>query len=492
MEEKLLNVSSSPHVRDHSSTKSIMRDVVIALLPATIVGIYNFRLSAVLVILTCCVSCVLSEYIWQRLMKQKVTTYDFSALLTGLLLGLNLPATMGSPKYLWMCILGSVFAIIVVKQLFGGLGQNFMNPALGGRCFLMLSFSSIMTSFTVEKGANWLYGISVDATSAATPLMQVKQGELPKLTDMFLGTTTGSIGETSVAALLLGAVYLLVRHVIDWKIPVIYIASFAVFDVILMIATGDATYPLLFELCGGGLILGAFFMATDYVTSPITSKGKIIYAVLLGLLTGLFRFFGEAAEGVSFAIIIGNLFVPLIERYTVPRAFGKGGRRIGNHEDRIKSQTKMSDNLLIICLVLIFFQKICRSGKGNLIDILFHFFCRHSQTIIGKGNRLFLRIDFHIDSCLVVVRKRGFTHKFQFLQFGNGIAPITHYLANKNIMVGIQPFFNNGKYIFRINRQISLLICHINQPPIANFISSIRYYNATKRHCQEKFSTQLI
>ena len=327
MEEKLLNVSSSPHVRDHSSTKSIMRDVVIALLPATIVGIYNFRLSAVLVILTCCVSCVLSEYIWQRLMKQKVTTYDFSALLTGLLLGLNLPATMGSPKYLWMCILGSVFAIIVVKQLFGGLGQNFMNPALGGRCFLMLSFSSIMTSFTVEKGANWLYGISVDATSAATPLMQVKQGELPKLTDMFLGTTTGSIGETSVAALLTGAAYLLVRRVIDWKIPVIYIASFAVFDVILMIATGDATYPLLFELCGGGLILGAFFMATDYVTSPITSKGKIIYAVLLGLLTGLFRVFGEAAEGVSFAIIIGNLFVPLIERYTVPRAFGKGGRQ---------------------------------------------------------------------------------------------------------------------------------------------------------------------
>ncbi len=260
-------------------------------------------------------------------MKQKVTTYDFSALLTGLLLGLNLPATMGSPKYLWMCILGSVFAIIVVKQLFGGLGQNFMNPALGGRCFLMLSFSSIMTSFTVEKGANWLYGISVDATSAATPLMQVKQGELPKLTDMFLGTTTGSIGETSVAALLTGAAYLLVRRVIDWKIPVIYIASFAVFDVILMIATGDATYPLLFELCGGGLILGAFFMATDYVTSPITSKGKIIYAVLLGLLTGLFRFFGEAAEGVSFAIIIGNLFVPLIERYTVPRAFGKGGRQ---------------------------------------------------------------------------------------------------------------------------------------------------------------------
>ena len=323
MEEKLLNVSSSPHVRDHSSTKSIMRDVVIALLPATIVGIYNFRLSAVLVLLTCCVSCVLAEYIWQRMMKQNVTTYDFSALLTGLLLGLNLPATMGSPKYLWMCILGSVFAIIVVKQLFGGLGQNFMNPALGGRCFLMLSFSSIMTSFTVEKGANWLYGISVDATSTATPLMQVKEGSLPKLMDMFLGTTTGTIGETSTAALLLGAIYLLIRRVIDWKIPVIYIASFAVFDILYMIVTKAPSYPLLYEICGGGLVLGAFFMATDYVTSPITCKGKVIYAILLGLLTGLFRFFGESAEGVSFAIIIGNLFVPLIERYTVPKAFGK-------------------------------------------------------------------------------------------------------------------------------------------------------------------------
>ena len=207
MEEKLWNVSSSPHVRDHSSTQSIMRDVVIALLPATIIGIYNFRLSAVLVILTCCVSC--------------------------------LPATMGNPKYLWMCILGSVFAIIVVKQLFGGLGQNFMNPALGGRCFLMLSFSSVMTSFTVKEGSNWLYGISVDAASSATPLMDVKEGGYPSLLKMFLGTTTGTIGETSTAALLLGAIYLLLRRVIDWKIPVIYIATFAVFDILYMV------YPLL-------------------------------------------------------------------------------------------------------------------------------------------------------------------------------------------------------------------------------------------------------
>ena len=317
MEEKLLNVSSSPHVRDHSSTKSIMRDVVIAL-----VGIYNFRLSAVLVILTTCVTCMLSEYIWQKCMKQPVTTGDFSALLTGLLLALNLPATIP----LWMCVVGGVFAIIVAKQMFGGLGQNFMNPALAGRCFMMLSFSSAMTSFTVKKGAAYMYGVAVDATSSATPLAQVKEGGLPDLKAMFLGTTTGTIGETSVAALLIGAIYLLAKRIIDWKIPVVYILTFSVFDIVYQMAAGNAAYPLVYELCGGGLILGAFFMATDYVTSPITAKGKVIYGILLGLLTGLFRFFGESAEGVSFAIIIANVCVPLIERWTVPKPFGKEGK----------------------------------------------------------------------------------------------------------------------------------------------------------------------
>ena len=322
MEEKLLNVSSSPHVRDHSSTKSIMRDVVIALLPAALVGIYNFRLSAVLVILTTCVTCMLSEYIWQKCMKQPVTTGDFSALLTGLLLAVNLPATIP----LWMCVVGGVFAIIVAKQLFGGLGQNFMNPALAGRCFMMLSFSSAMTSFTVKKGAAYMYGVAVDATSSATPLAQVKEGGLPDLKAMFLGTTTGTIGETSVAALLIGAIYLLAKRIIDWKIPVVYILTFSVFDIVYQMAAGNAAYPLVYELCGGGLILGAFFMATDYVTSPITAKGKVIYGILLGLLTGLFRFFGESAEGVSFAIIIANVCVPLIERWTVPKPFGKEGK----------------------------------------------------------------------------------------------------------------------------------------------------------------------
>lgn len=322
MEEKLLNVSSSPHVRDHSSTKSIMRDVVIALLPAALVGIYNFRLSAVLVILTTCVTCMLSEYIWQKCMKQPVTTGDFSALLTGLLLALNLPATIP----LWTCVVGGVFAIIVAKQMFGGLGQNFMNPALAGRCFMMLSFSSAMTSFTVKKGAAYMYGVAVDATSSATPLAQVKEGGLPDLKAMFLGTTTGTIGETSVAALLIGAIYLLAKRIIDWKIPVVYILTFSVFDIVYQMAAGNAAYPLVYELCGGGLILGAFFMATDYVTSPITAKGKVIYGILLGLLTGLFRFFGESAEGVSFAIIIANVCVPLIERWTVPKPFGKEGK----------------------------------------------------------------------------------------------------------------------------------------------------------------------
>ncbi len=327
--DKLMNVSSSPHVRDKSSTKSIMRDVVIALVPATLVGIGNFGARALLVILTTCVSAVLAEYVWQRCMKQPITTSDFSALLTGLLLALNLPATIP----LWMCVLGGVFAIIIVKQLFGGLGQNFMNPALGARCFLMLSFSSAMTnSFAIPKG-NIMWGgyqATLDAVSSATPLMQVKEASSladvsVTLKDMFLGTTWGTIGETSALALLVGGIYLIVKKIIDWKIPVIYILTFVVFNLIYSCATG-AYVPVFFEVCGGGLMLGAFFMATDYVTSPITEKGKIIYAVLLGLLTGLFRFFGESAEGVSFAIIIGNLFVPLIERITIPKAFGKEGK----------------------------------------------------------------------------------------------------------------------------------------------------------------------
>ena len=214
-----------------------------------------------------------------------------------------------------MAIIGSVFAIIIVKQLFGGLGQNFMNPALGARCFLMVSFAGQMTSFTY------------DGVTGATPLAQIKMGTgTPKLLDMFLGTTGGTIGETSVVALLIGAAYLVARKVISLRIPVTYIVTFAIFAI--LFGQHDIMY-LAKELCGGGLILGAFFMATDYVTSPITPKGQIVFGIILGVLTGVFRIFGASAEGVSYAIIISNLLVPLIERVTIPVPFGKEGIKDG-------------------------------------------------------------------------------------------------------------------------------------------------------------------
>ena len=308
----LLNISSSPHVRDKSSTKSIMWDVFLALMPAAIFGIYNFSvkprdINAILLIVVCIATCVLTEYIWQKAMKLPLTVSDGSAAVTGLLLALNLSSTFP----IWMAIIGSVFAIIIVKQLFGGLGQNFMNPALGA----MVSFAGQMTSFTY------------DGVTGATPLAQIKMGTgTPKLLDMFLGTTGGTIGETSVVALLIGAAYLVARKVISLRIPVTYIVTFAIFAI--LFGQHDIMY-LAKELCGGGLILGAFFMATDYVTSPITPKGQIVFGIILGVLTGVFRIFGASAEGVSYAIIISNLLVPLIERVTIPVPFGKEGIKDG-------------------------------------------------------------------------------------------------------------------------------------------------------------------
>ena len=312
----LLNISSSPHVRDKSSTKSIMWDVFLALMPAAVFGIYNFSvkprdINAILLIVVCIATCVLTEYIWQKAMKLPLTVSDGSAAVTGLLLALNLSSTFP----IWMAIIGSVFAIIIVKQLFGGLGQNFMNPALGARCFLMVSFAGQMTSFTY------------DGVTGATPLALIKMGTgSPKLLDMFLGTTGGTIGETSVVALLIGAAYLVARKVISLRIPVTYIVTFAIFAI--LFGQHDIMY-LAKELCGGGLILGAFFMATDYVTSPITPKGQIVFGIILGVLTGVFRIFGASAEGVSYAIIISNLLVPLIERVTIPVPFGKEGIKDG-------------------------------------------------------------------------------------------------------------------------------------------------------------------
>ena len=307
MDKKLLNVSSSPHVRDKSSTTRIMLDVCIALLPACVFGVINFGINALWVLLVAVVTCVLSELVYEKIMHKPITIGDLSAVVTGLLIGMNMPSTMP----LWMVALGSVFAIIVVKQLFGGLGQNFMNPALAARCFLLISFAGRMTTFTY------------DGVTGATPLAILKTEGVAgvDLLDMFLGTTAGVIGETSVLAILVGALYLLIRKVIAPTIPLVYIAVFSVF----ILVFGGEGFNLEFlaaHLCGGGLMLGAFFMATDYVTSPVTTSGKIIYAAILGILTGLFRVFGNSAEGVSYAIIFTNLLVPIIEKLTVPLAFG--------------------------------------------------------------------------------------------------------------------------------------------------------------------------
>lgn len=319
---ELLNVSASPHVRSKDSTQTIMRDVAIALVPAAGFGIFNFGYKALLILLVSIVSCMLTEYVYEILMHKKVTTSDYSALVTGLLLGMNLPASVP----IWMPIIGSVFAILIVKQLFGGLGQNFMNPALAARCFLMISFAKRMTTFTY------------DGVTGATPLYLIKSGEKAStvsgilsqngtsIFDMFTGQIAGTIGETSVIALLIGAAYLLIKKVITWKIPVIYIGTFAIFVLVFGGRGFDLNY-LAAELCGGGLILGAFFMATDYVTSPITPTGQIVFGILLGALTGMFRIFGGTAEGVSYAIIVCNMLVPLIERFTIPVPFGKEGAK---------------------------------------------------------------------------------------------------------------------------------------------------------------------
>lgn len=320
---ELLNVSASPHVRSNVSTQSIMRDVVIALIPATAFGIYNFGLHALLLVAATVATCVLTEYLYQKFMKRQILVSDYSAIVTGLLLALNLPPEMP----VWIAIIGGIFAILIVKQLFGGLGQNFMNPALAARCFLMISFTGKMTSFTY------------DSVTSATPLALLKNGDKAAsvasilaagdngvngttVLNMFIGNIGGTIGETSVIAILIGAIYLLAKKIISWRIPFVYIGTFAVF-VILFGGRGLDPMYLAAELCGGGLMLGAFFMATDYVTSPITPNGQIVFAVMLGCLTGIFRIFGGSAEGVSYAIIICNLFVPLIERFTIPKPFGK-------------------------------------------------------------------------------------------------------------------------------------------------------------------------
>ena len=301
----LYHVSSSPHVRSKDTTERIMLYVIIALLPTTLFGIYNFGYRALILILVTIASCVASEWIFNKIVHKKQTINDLSAVVTGLLLALNLPATLPW----WEAVLGGVFAIVVVKCMFGGLGQNFMNPALGARCFLLIAFAANMTNFTI------------DSYTGATPLAAMRNGDPVNTMDMLIGRTAGTIGETSAIAILIGAIFLILRGVIDLRIPASYIITFIVFMLLFSGHGADWTY-ITAQLCGGGLMLGAFFMATDYVTSPITPMGQIIFGICCGIFTGLFRCFGANAEGVSFAIILSNILVPMIEKYTVPRAFG--------------------------------------------------------------------------------------------------------------------------------------------------------------------------
>ena len=303
-------VSGTPHVRSKESIQSIMRDVIIALVPATAAGIYYFGLRALILIVAAIISAVFFEWLYEKITKKPVTINDLSAVVTGLLLAMNLPAS--AP--VWVAIVGSAFAIIFAKQLFGGLGQNFINPALAGRAFLLASYPTEMTTWVVPNG------LAADAATYATPLAQLKNGALDaSLKQLVIGQVGGTIGETCAIALIIGGIYLLYKHVISWKIPVIYIAT--VFILFAVIGRHGMRMPLQ-EIFAGGVMLGGIFLATDYASSPVTPKGQVIFAVGAGLLTYLIRTFGGYPEGVSYSILIMNCCVPLIERFTEPTIFG--------------------------------------------------------------------------------------------------------------------------------------------------------------------------
>ena len=302
---KLLHMSVAPHVHCGRSTASIMRDVLIALLPATVAGVAIFGLRALLVIAVCLVSCIGLEALFNVITKKEQTIGDYSAAITGLLLALNLPANIP----LWQCVVGSAFAILVVKCLFGGLGYNVVNPAITARVFMLVSFASVGTA---------AFPTIVDTVAGATPLAQFAAGETVDIKTLLLGTHGGAIGETCAIALLIGFVYLMIRRVITWHIPMIYIGS--VFALSLLVE-GDAMKALSLTL-SGGLLIGAIFMATDYVTSPSTAWGKVIFGLGCGLLTFLIRYYGTYPEGVSFAILIMNILTPYIDMFTAHKVFG--------------------------------------------------------------------------------------------------------------------------------------------------------------------------
>lgn len=318
---KKLTVSASPHVRSKETTTGIMLDVIIALLPALIMSVVYFGLRALTLTAVCIVSCVIFEYIARKVMKRDNTTGDLSAVVTGMILAFNLPASLP----LWMAVIGSLIAIVVVKQMFGGIGQNFVNPAMTARIILMTSFPTAMARWVVPFTNTW----HPDAVTAATPmavLANVEGGDvsavasqLPSLTEMFFGVHGGSMGEVCSLALIIGGLYLMARKVISPIIPFTFIGTVAV---IMLIAGSFNLEFVAYELLGGGLMLGAFFMATDYSTSPINKKGKIIFGIGCGLITSVIRIFGSLPEGVSFSIILMNILVPHIENMTTPKPFG--------------------------------------------------------------------------------------------------------------------------------------------------------------------------
>ena len=312
--EKLI-VSTSPHIQSKDSTQSIMRDVIIALLPAAVAGTILFGWNALITILVCVGTTVLSEFLFNLLVKKEQTVTDLSAVVTGLILALSLPAKAG----IFHCSVGSVFAIVVVKCLFGGIGCNFANPAATARVFLIIAFSASIGGATAPA----LGG--ADLVASATPLEIIKLGtdaELPSLLDMFLGNRAGAIGETSVLALLLGGIYLIVRRVIKWQVPVVYIATVFLLSLIIK---QDLTVAL-YQVLGGSLVLAAFFMITDYSTTPINTLGKMVFAFGCGVITALIRFWGSYPEGVSFAILLMNILSPYIEKLCTKKPFGKVGK----------------------------------------------------------------------------------------------------------------------------------------------------------------------
>ncbi len=311
-QDNLLTVSSSPHLHSLDSVPAAMRDVLIALVPALIVAVYFFRLPAVMVILACVVSAYVTELVCLKIMKRESSTKEYSAIVTGLLLAFCLPPTLP----VWMAALGSIFAVVIAKHLFGGLGHNIFNPALIGRAFLLASFPVAMTTWVSP----------IDGLTTASPLGILKEAtgaQLPSISNLLLGNVSGSIGETSALALLIGGMYLLYKKHIDWRIPGSYLGTVFVLTSIVAVVKGQGLEYPLFHLFAGGLILGAFFMATDWVTSPVTKTGRLIFGVGAGILVVLIRLKGGYPEGVCYSILLMNVVTPLIDRYTKARVFGR-------------------------------------------------------------------------------------------------------------------------------------------------------------------------